>query len=82
MEFTMKKLSIVTGIAAAFALSACSANVEEEGELPEMDVDVSGDAGALPEIDVDTADIDVGTEKKVVEVPDVDVTMPGDADAE
>lgn len=78
----MKKLSIVTGIAAAFALSACSASVEEEGELPEMDVDVSGDAGELPEVDVETADVELGTEKKVIEVPDVDVEMPGEKSAE
>lgn len=44
----------------------------EEGEMPEVDVE----GGELPEYDVDTADVEVGTEKKVVEVPEVDVEMP------
>lgn len=58
----------------------------EEGRYP--DVDVEG--GNMPEYDVEMADVDVGTEtkvievpevtmkKKTVEVPDVDITMPDD----
>ncbi|MCU7553211.1 hypothetical protein OCL06_01210 [Alteromonas sp. ASW11-19] len=49
---------------------------KEDGEMP--DVDVEG--GEMPEYDVDTADVEVGTEKKVVEVPEVDVEMPEDDD--
>ncbi len=74
----MHKLSIAAVVAAGLALSACEANVTEEGELPSVDVDVSGDAGKLPEIEVETADVEVGTEKVEVEVPDVDVTMPSE----
>lgn len=74
----MKKIAIVAALTAGLALSACEANVTEEGEMPSMDVDVSGDAGKLPEIDVETADVEVGTDEVTVDVPDVDVTMPSE----
>lgn len=74
----MKKIAIMAALTAGLALSACEANVTEEGEMPTMDVDVSGDAGKLPDVEVKTADIEVGTEEKTIEVPDVDVTMPSD----
>lgn len=74
----MKKISIAAMLAAGLALTACEANVKEEGEMPSLDVDVAGDAGALPEIEVETADVEVGTEETTVEVPDVDVTMPSE----
>ena len=38
--------------------------------------------GNLPEFDVETADVEVGTEEVTIEVPTVDVEMPGDADGE
>ena len=57
------------------ALSACDVEQTEEGELPEVDVQ----GGEMPDFDVDAADVDVGTEERVVEVPTVDV---GEADAE
>jgi hypothetical protein len=41
----------------------------QEGELP----DVNAEGGDLPEYDVDAPDVDVGTEKKEITVPDVDV---------
>lgn len=50
-------------------LAACTAEKEQEGELP--DVDVEG--GQLPEYDIDAADVDVDTETTDVTVPDVDV---------
>jgi len=74
----MKKIAIAAVLTAGLALSACEANVTEEGEMPTMDVDVSGDAGQLPEIDVETADVEVGTEEVTVDVPDVDVKMPSE----
>lgn len=74
----MKKISIAAILATGLALTACEANVKEEGEMPSLDVDVAGDAGALPEIDVETADVELGTEETTIEVPDVDVTMPAD----
>jgi len=74
----MNKISIAAILATGLALTACEANVKEEGEMPSLDVDVAGDAGELPEIDVETADVEVGTEEKTIEVPDVDVTMPSE----
>ena len=73
----MKKL-IVAALIVPFALglAACDVDQTEEGEMP--DVEVSG--GNLPEFDVETADVDVGTKTTTVEVPTVDVKMPGDAE--
>jgi hypothetical protein len=60
--------------------TGCRVRQTEEGELP--DVDVSAEGGKVPEYDVDAADVDVGTEKKEVTVPDVDVNMPGEDKAD
>lgn len=46
----------------------------QEGEMP--DVDVEG--GNMPDYDVDGPDVDVGTKKKEVTVPTVDVDLPDD----
>ena len=74
----MNKITIAMALTAGLALSACEANVKDEGELPSVDVDVAGDAGELPEVDVKTADVEVGSEEVTVEVPDVDVEMPSE----
>jgi len=74
----MNKIAIAAVLTAGLALSACEAKVTEEGEMPSVDVDVSGDAGKMPEVDVETADVEVGSEEVTVDVPDVDVTMPSD----
>jgi hypothetical protein len=57
---------------AAFALAAgaCTAKVEEEGKMP--DVDVQG--GEAPKVDVDPARVEVGTDTNTVVTPTVDVT--------
>lgn len=78
----MKITPFILAAASGLLLTACSAEVTEEGEMPEMDVEVSGDAGNLPEVDVDTADVEVGTDTVEVEVPDVDVEMPAEEAAE
>ncbi|MEQ9619676.1 MAG: hypothetical protein RIG61_10950 [Deltaproteobacteria bacterium] len=67
---------------------------KEEGELPDVDVDV--DEGTLPDYDVELPDVDVGVTKRTVKVPKVivvmeeeevqvpyiDIDMPGDNDAD
>jgi hypothetical protein len=69
----MKRIIITSLIAPlAIGLAACDVDQTQEGEMPE--VVVTG--GQMPEYDVETADVDVGTEEKTVEVPDVDITMP------
>lgn len=55
-------------ISAAFA--ACTAEVEEEGDLPNVEVT---DEGNLPEVDVDPAEVEVGTDTQQVVTPDVDI---------
>jgi len=86
----MKK--IIIPILALALISSCNIKKDEEGELPDLDVDVSADAGELPEYDVNWADIDVGTttktvkvpkpmivmEEEEVEVPVIDFDMPGE----
>ena len=63
----------VSMIAGALVAGACTADVEDEGQLP--DVDVSG--GEAPKVDVDPADVDVttSTDTNTVVTPDVDVDV-------
>jgi hypothetical protein len=72
----MKRL-IAASLIAPFALglAACDVDQTEEGEMPEVNVE----GGNMPEYDVETADVDVGTEEKTIEVPTIDVEVP-DAD--
>lgn len=72
----MKRI-IMTALLAplAIGLAACDVDQTKEGDLPEVEVK----DGQMPEFDVETADVDVGTKTTTVEVPDVDVKMPGDA---
>ena len=69
----MKKLFItLPAVALALSLGACSVEKTDDGKMPEVDVK----GGDLPNYDVETADVDVGTKKEIIEVPDVNVTMP------
>jgi predicted small lipoprotein YifL len=74
----MKKL-IARGIVAASlaTLTACDVKKTQEGNvtLPKYEVEKtqSGDV-TLPKYDVKTPDVNVTTEKKVIEVPKVEVT--------
>lgn len=58
------------------ALNSCDVKKTEDGEMPE--VKVEGEA-KLPKYDVDAPDVDVKMKKKVIEVPDIEVT-PADED--
>ena len=79
----MKKfITAIAATGAALSLAACDVDQTEEGEMPEVDVDVSGDAGNLPEYDVEGPDVDVDTGTTTVEVPTVDVDVSGPDDAE
>lgn len=69
----MKKL-LLLGISLAM-LGACNIKKEEKGELPELDVDVTADAGELPEYEVNWADVNVGTRTKTLEIPKVVIVM-------
>lgn len=87
-----KLISAILSTGLVLALSGCDVEQTREGELPDVDVDVSGDPGQLPAYDVETPDVDVsmeekevtvpdvdvGTESKTIELPDVDVDLPED----
>lgn len=55
----------------SMALMGCDVDVEDEGKLPEVDVDA--EPGELPDVDVRGPDVEVDSEQKEIEVPDVDV---------
>lgn len=78
MKTIQKTLNHFLMVIMAFGLVySCDFEKTEEGELPEMDVDVSADyeEGELPEYDVDWADVNIGTTTKTIEVPKVVVVM-------
>ena len=50
-------------------MGACTADVEDPGEAPEINVE----GGEMPEVDVDPANVEISTDTQTVVVPDVDV---------
>jgi len=79
---TQQLIAIAVASVATLALAACDVRQTEQGEMPDVDVDVK--RGKLPKYDVDAGDIDVGTKKEKVEVtvPTVDVDTPAEDEAE
>jgi hypothetical protein len=67
-----KKLLIIPALAGTFALGACTAEVEEEGNLPEVEV---VEEGSLPEVDVNPAEVEVGADTQTVVTPEVEVNQ-------
>jgi hypothetical protein len=63
------------------ALVSCDVDKTEDGELPDVKVEVDGEA-KLPKYDVDGPDVTVGKKKVEVEVPTVDVDIPEEEDNE
>lgn len=75
---------------AIFGIAACEVEQTQEGELPDVDVDV--ESGQLPRYDIDGPDVDVGLsettvtvpkvriveEEETISVPYIDVDLPGD----
>jgi len=72
----MKKITIIFAAAGALALGACDVDQTKNGQMPDVDVNVSG--GQAPEFDVTGPDVNVGMENKTVQVPDVDVEAPAE----
>lgn len=58
-------------VVAAFAFGLVDIDQTADVALPDVKVETTG--GQAPEFEVNTADIDVGTEKKTIEVPTIDV---------
>ena len=79
MKAHVRKLALMSVLpAAAFALASCDVEKTQEGNMPEVEVK---EEGRLPKYDVDAPEVDVTTETKEVEVPEVNVT-PADQDAD
>jgi len=87
------KYSLLFALSLAFfGLTSCDVEQTEEGEMPEMDVDV--EEGNMPEYDVEWADVNVNKttrtvyvpkvvmEKEEIEVPVIDFDMPDDMEGE
>ena len=70
-------LKVLVG-ASCFAIAACDVDQTKEGEVPDVDVNVSG--GQLPEYNVEGPTVNVGTENKTIQVPTVDVDVPKEAE--
>ena len=61
----------IAAIAAlTLAAGACTANVEDEGKAPEVEVK----GGEAPKVDVDPAHVEMGTDTHTVVTPTVTVT--------
>ncbi|SDB29742.1 hypothetical protein SAMN03097699_0572 [Flavobacteriaceae bacterium MAR_2010_188] len=76
----MKKIkqttkNLILPLLALGLVYSCDFDKTQEGELPEVDVDISAEEGEMPEYDVDWAEVNVGTTTKTVEVPKVVVVM-------
>ena len=62
---------VLPALALAAVFGACTAEVEEEGDLPNIEVT---DEGNLPEVDVDPAQVEVSSDTQEIVTPDVDIT--------
>ena len=74
----MKTMITMLVGASCFALAACDVDQTKEGNLPDVDINATG--GDLPEYNVEGPTVNVGTENKTVQVPTVDVDVPGEAE--
>lgn len=72
-----KFVKMLVGVS-CLAFAACDVDQTKEGDMPEVDVNVTG--GELPEYNVEGPTVDVGTENKTIEVPTVDVDVPDDGE--
>ena len=61
----------------AFGFTGCDVDVEDPGQMPDVEV---VEEGRLPDVEVTPPDVDVGTEKKEITVPDVDIDIPDEND--
>ena len=80
-KLTVKKTAFVAAaFASMFALSACNVEKTQEGEMPE--VKVTSEGGQLPKYDVETAEVEMGTETRTIEVPTATIKTPDEVRAE
>jgi len=78
---TVKKSAFVAvALTSMFALSACDVQKTQEGEMPKVEVDAQG--GQLPKYDVETAEVEMGTETRAIEVPTAEIKSADEVRAE
>ncbi|MBC7506355.1 MAG: hypothetical protein H7267_11625 [Sandarakinorhabdus sp.] len=70
-------LIVVALVIAAFAFGFVNVDQTKTAKLPDVKVETSG--GQAPAFDVNTAKVDVGTEKKTIEVPTVSMEKAKDS---
>ncbi len=76
---TVKKVAFfAAALSSMFALSACDVQKTQDGEMPK----VTAEGGQLPKYDVETAQVEVGTETRTIEVPTAEVKTPSEVRAE
>jgi hypothetical protein len=66
----LKKLMTIAAMALLMGSVACTADVEDEGKAPSVEVK----GGEMPEVDVDPANVEVSTDTQQVVTPEVNVT--------
>jgi hypothetical protein len=65
------RLWVLSGMVLTFAAAGCTADVEDPGEMP--DVDVAVDPGRAPTVNVQPAEVTVSTDTQTIVTPDVDI---------
>ena len=75
-----KAAFFAAAITSMLALSACDVEQTKEGEMPE--VKVTSEGGEMPEYDVQTAEVEMGTETRTIEVPTAEIKTPDEVRAE
>ena len=91
----MRVLCLSAATCAAVLLAGCDVDVKDPGRAPSVDVDVR--EGRAPDVEIRTpkvdihtetkevdvpTDVDIKTEKRTINVPDIDVTIPKEKDNE
>ena len=74
----MKTVVKLFAAAACITLGACEVQQTQNGQMPDVDVNVSG--GQLPEFNVQSPEVEVGTKNETIQVPTVDVKTPAEQD--
>lgn len=78
-KYRVARLSALAGsVVCGFFLISCDIDKVEDGEAPKVDID----PGKLPKYDVDAPEVEIGTKKVEVVVPDVKINPPKDDDKE
>lgn len=66
----IRKLMTMAAMALLVGSVACTAEVEDEGQAPSVEVE----GGEMPEVDVDPANVEISTDTQQVVTPEVNVT--------